>query len=913
MSSPLAENSPPIRLFPRVSSLCGYVHAAPLSGAPLILALPPFIHVGGTQTRYAANRGTRLSIKCWTSAFVLLSISDSTVREETFAGSDHVLITVAISDSELIIHYCPQQPSENATNVYVALGTHRQTGAAILPFAQHREGSTVFLPFMSDLILSAEVRSHKVTCFKRDWENWKWGDRKQTDDFDVAIEESALVFRIPRAILGASSSSVDFVIYAKDPASQGGWGWFWGCSHRNVQAGGGDKYIPHYHEIKLESKKGPLATRRSRYGSAQSRMRIYQLFVRLFGNTNANRKRNGTLIENGVGKFEDINETALASLAEMGFSHLWLTGVLQQATGTDYSAIGRPSDDPDLLKGIAGSPYAIKDYFDVCADYAHEPANRLIEFKALIDRIHARGLKVLIDFVPNHVARSYHSVVRPELDFGVNGRGGSGDDRSKFFDPQNNFFYLQLGNDGPPLRLPTWRDGQPLSPTCAIEGMHCDGLFDRELTHGKVTGNNAATWTPSLIDWYETVKLNYGFDFTDGAKVNREYPSAIAPDKPVPDTWAKMDRVLAYWQDFGIDGFRCDMAHMVPPEFWAWLISLARSRSAEVVFIAEAYDNDPTKAPGSDPVVSRLNWGIGNVKFDLLNAGFNAVYDDPTYKALKNIYDGPGWANDIDDSLGDPYIFDYSLRYAENHDEVRLAAASQWQSIGMRVGLPVAAILYGLSRGPIMVYNGQEVGERGLGAEGFGGDGLRTSIFDYGSMPELAKWVNHHRYDGGELSGEQIDLRSFYRQLVRLTNDPAFRDGEFSSLNRVNRDNPDYGRLPGEGASGHWLYGFLRYDVSSEQRFLVLVNLHSATALLNVRVMLPRSALEFLDLIECSRETTIKLTDQLSAVRPIELFSTVSDASGPGILVPEIPPLTPFYLMLTIGLYHWLGRGRCDI
>ena len=207
------------------------------------------------------------------------------------------------------------------------------------------------------------------------------------------------------------------------------------------------------------------------------RIRIYQLFVRLFGNANETRKPNGTLAENGVGRFEDINDVALDSLRAMGFTHIWLTGILQQATGTDYSKIGQPADDPDLLKGVAGSPYAIKDYFDVCPDYAGDPAKRLDEFKALVDRVHQHGMKALIDFVPNHVARSYNSDVKPDLNFGTKGNDGSGDDVSVFFSPRNNFFYLKPDSTGPPLRLPTVKDGGPSSPTCKVAGFKCDGAI----------------------------------------------------------------------------------------------------------------------------------------------------------------------------------------------------------------------------------------------------------------------------------------------------------------------------------------------------------------------------------------------------------------------------------------------------
>jgi len=412
-------------------------------------------------------------------------------REETIVGANGVSITLALSDLELTVRYGAPELSEKTINVFVAFGTHRDIGAAILPFAQGFEGSTVFLPFKCDLILSAAISPRQLACFARSWEHWKWSERRLTREFEVTRSASGLVFRIPRAMLGPAEE-VDFVAYAKDPAANNGWGWFYGCSDSSVTSGIGDKYLPHYHRLLLAGDRFPFALSRSRCQSDQSKLHIYQLFVRLFANTNERRKRNGTWSENGVGQFNDITHKAITSLRDMGFTHLWLTGVLRHATGTDYSSIGLLADDPDLLKGIAGSPYAIKDYFDVCPDYTTEPAQRLTEFKALIDRIHDQGLKALIDFIPNHVARSYRSSLQPDLDF------GAGDDRSQFFHPKNNFFYLQLGN--PPLSLPTWKDGAPLSPTCAIEGMRCDGRYEGELDHGKATGNNAATWTPGLND-----------------------------------------------------------------------------------------------------------------------------------------------------------------------------------------------------------------------------------------------------------------------------------------------------------------------------------------------------------------------------------------------------------------------------
>jgi glycosidase len=697
------------------------------------------------------------------------------------------------------------------------------------------------------------------------------------------------------------------VAYAKNPAANDGWGWFWGCSDRSVDGGIGDKYIPHYHELQLEGGGVSLRDR----SAAESRVRIYQLFVRLFGNTNETRKQNGTLAENGVGKFTDINDAALAALGTMGFTHVWLTGALQQATATDYSEFGQPADDTDLLKGLAGSPYAIKDYFDVCPDYAANPAERLAEFRQLLDQLHAHGLKAIIDLVPNHVARSYGSCIKPDCNFGACGCAGAGDDTTKFFYPHNNFFYLTPDGDGPPLRLPTFKDGVPLSPTCqavaaVYDGGHrpplqiCDGIFDGELTVGRVTGNNCVSWTPQLHDWYETVKLNYGFDFTDPSKTTREYPNAWSPEKPIPDTWRKADQVIEYWQSLGVDGFRCDMAHMVPPETWSWTIWQARQRRPDVFFMGEAYNDDPAKVPGSDPVVSQLNFGHGNVLFDLLNAGFDAVYDAPAYRALKRIYDGSGWANDIDREIADPFICHNSVRYAENHDEVRLAARHEWGGIGMNVGRPVSAILYALSRGPILLYNGQEVGEPAAGAEGFGGDDARTSIFDYWSMPELAKWVNDHQYDGARLSPEQKALREFYGRLINLAGEPAFRDGKFFPLNAANRDNPAFGRFPGEEASGHWLYAFLRYDVEAGQRFLVVANLHPTIAFQNVRVLLPAAALKFVDLNHQPPDAPLKFMERLGERGTGAVLNT-GDAPTSGVPVTEILPLSAFYFEFVDG------------
>jgi glycosidase len=590
---------------------------------------------------------------------------------------------------------------------------------------------------------------------------------------------------------------------------------------------------------------------------------IYQLLVRTFGNTCETRKVNGTLAENGCGRFADINDAALASLREMGFTHLWLTGVLEQASGTAYPA--RPADDPNILKGIAGSPYAIRDCFDVCPDYAMEPAERLDEFKALLRRCKEHGFKTIIDFVPNHVARSYRSDVRPELSF------GEGDDRAVFFARDNHFYYLQADHPGggPPLKLPT--AGRP----------GCDGRFMLEAGFGRVTGNNVISWEPSIHDWYETVKLNYGHDFTTGRDTSH-LPGADAAPGDVPKTWRTMDEILGYWQDMGVDGFRVDMAHMVPMEFWRWALKRCRARHSDVFFAAEAYDNDPSKLTH------------GHVLDELLNCGFDAVYDDPSYDVIEGIYDSGKWANDLDPLTFTGKRFHRSLRYAENHDEVRLASPHVWGGLGMQVGKPVSAILFSMGRGPVMLYHGQEVGEPALGEEGFGGDDSRTTIFDYWSMPEFTKWVNDGKFDGGRLSDAQKALREWYGKLIRATQCRAFTAGEFYGLNHANMGNPAFGRVRDETASGHWLYAFLRRDSKTGQAYLVVANFHGAETLRSVKVRIPNDARMF---VGRSGDAVWSFADRLDS----DWRGTASGDSleHGGLALPDMPPCSA--LLLEIG------------
>ena len=782
--------------------------------------------------------------------------------------------------------------------VFVALGRQGGEGSPLVPEGKDTEGSAVWLPFPADLLLAARSLPVGEEKTLRRWEKTHWGEREKAGAaFSVETEPAQLLLRIPAKLLGGDNR-INLAVYLKDLAADGGMGRLYGALDPVTVSGTGERTIRHYLAME-KGKSGTTFRRAGRTDPAAPKVRIYQMLPRLFGNTNETRKPNGSIAENGSGKFSDLDETALAELAAMGFTHIWVTGVLQQATATDYADLGEPADDPDLLKGVAGSPYAIRDYFDVSPDYADDPSKRREEFKALIERAHAQGMKVLVDFVPNHVARSYNSTVRPQLSFGAD------DDRSEFFDPQNNFYYLtgdaEVEGEGPPLRLPTVDgDGRATSSTVQVVGGG-DGLFDAEKEFGRVTGNNIVSWSPGQDTWYETVKLNYGHDFTEPGQDARQYPHASAPDLPVPDTWKKMDEIIAYWQETGVDGFRADMAHMVPPEFWRWLIERSRGRQPDVYWMAEAYDTDPARVPGGD--VSVVEVTEGEVMPELLNAGFDAVYDDITYDALKEIYDGSGTANDLDKVRPREFFFDNALRYAENHDEVRLAASSQWGGAGMQVGRPVTALLFGLSRGPVMLYHGQEVGEPGDGIEGFGRDDARTTIYDYWSMPEFAKWVNGGAFDGGRLSDEQKELRDFYRRLLAAIDQPAFRDGDFYPLNPDNLENPGYGRLD-RGISGHWLYSYLRHDPVSGQRMLVVVNLHPTETLRDVRIQFPRRAMRFLgwDTIAGSKTVPVIAQDRLGDVpgEVAEIMTSPAEMEQPGLRIKELQPLgAAYYELLT--------------
>ena len=513
---------------------------------------------------------------------------------------------------------------------------------------------------------------------------------------------------------------------------------------------------------------------------------IYQIFTRLYGNRNTTRKEGGTIEENGCGKLNDFTPSTLRKIREMGVSHIWYTGVIRHATQTDYSAYGIPCQHPAVVKGCAGSPYAITDYYDIDPDLATDVNKRMQEFEQLVERTHKAGMKVIIDFVPNHVARQYHSVCKPE---GVKDLGED-DNPQLGFDPQNNFYYCP---------------GQRFTP-----------YFD--LYHGqeqpyieepaKATGNDCFHNAPGMNDWYETVKLNYGVDY---------YGGRVGHFSPIPDTWSKMTDILLFWARKGIDGFRCDMAEMVPAEFWRWATDKVKFAYPDIVFVGEVYN--PAEY------------------HNYLNAGFDYLYDKVgMYDTIREIIRGnmptqaitSAWQQTDD-------IRDHMLYFLENHDEQRIA--SSFFAGDGRKGVPGLVVLALLQQNPLMIYVGQEYGERGMDKEGFSGHDGRTTIFDYWSIDTLT------RAAGRKLTKDEKALANIYNKVINIArSEKAVCEGVSFDLMYVNGDY-------------HRQYAFLRK--AGSEVLLVVVNFDELTTTMDVTI--PAHAFDYLKLKERKNVTAVDL------------------------------------------------------
>lgn len=524
---------------------------------------------------------------------------------------------------------------------------------------------------------------------------------------------------------------------------------------------------------------------------------IYQVFTRLFGNRNTARVPNGTLRVNGTGKMSDFDAERLRRIHDMGFTHVWYTGVIRHATATDYSKHGIPRQHPSVVKGVAGSPYAITDYYDIDPDLADDIDQRMNEFQQLVDRTHQAGMKVIIDFVPNHVAREYHSIMKPE---GVRDLGED-DDTGKHFSPINNFYYCP----GLPFVSPV----QPK-----------EGEEPYVENPAKCTGNDRFDNCPGRNDWYETVKLNYGIDYCDAG--GRSYHF-----EPVPNTWVKMTDILLYWASKDIDGFRCDMAEMVPPAFWAYATRIVKERYPRVVFIGEVYDT--------------------NLYRTYIQSGFDYLYDKVgMYDCLRDVICDRRPASSITyywQHVDD--IRPHMLYFLENHDEQRIASDFLCGN-GMKA-IPAIIVAALMGSNPFMVYSGQELGERGMDAEGFSGCDGRTTIFDYWCIDTIRRGY----FDRRHLTQDEMHLQLKYQQILHIANrEAAVREGEFFDLMYVNpqtwKFNPRHE------------FAFLRKF--EDEVLLVVVNFGADRV--NTSVNIPAHAFDFLGLPEKEVRAIDLLTGQ---------------------------------------------------
>jgi len=559
---------------------------------------------------------------------------------------------------------------------------------------------------------------------------------------------------------------------------------------------------------------------------------IYQVFTRLFGNTNTTNKPWGNIEENGVGKFSDFSPKALNEIKKLGVTHIWYTGVLHHDVIRDYTAYGISNDDPDVVKGRAGSPYAIKDYYSVDPDLAVDPAHRMEEFRALVERSHQAGLKVIIDIVPNHVARNYHSKGKPSgvKDFGED------DDKTVAYARNNNFYYLPGSSFRVPMleEKPLGGSPHPLS----------DGKFAE--VPAKWTGNGSRLEQPRADDWYETVKVNYGVrpdgtnDFETLSKDFEQKPTAdhfaFWQNKPVPDTWMKFRDICLFWLKFGVDGFRFDMAEMVPVEFWSYLNSTIKTTYPQTTLVAEVYN----------PSLFRSYIKFGKMDY---------LYDKVDfYDTLKRVMQGKAPADRlvrIQALSAD--IEHHMLHFLENHDEQRLASPAFAGNAAK--GKPAMVVSATISSSPTLLYFGQEVGEPGAENAGFGKP-TRTSIFDYVGVPNHQRWMNGGAFDGGKLSNEEKSLRNFYQKLLNFTITAPALMGKYVELQTYNRSN--------SANYSDRLFSFARW--SDKQKLLILASFDDVKER-NFELLIPSSLVKLWNL----KDGNYDLTDHLNPGKKFQL------------------------------------------
>ena len=564
---------------------------------------------------------------------------------------------------------------------------------------------------------------------------------------------------------------------------------------------------------------------------------VYQVFTRLFGNTNTTNKPWGTIEENGVGKFNDFTAKALKEIKDLGVTHIWFTGVPHHGVIRDYTTFGISNDDPDVVKGRAGSPYAVKDYYNVNPDLAENVKHRLEEFQDLIKRTHEAGLKVIIDIVPNHVARNYKSISKPEgiKDFGED------DDTSVIYHVNNNFYY----NPNEMFKVPVWKNGY--SPLGNEKHPLEDGEFPE--MPAKWTGNGSRLSQPDMNDWYETVKINYGIS-PEGKKDFDELPEGFEnenyekhfnfwKDKTVPNSWIKFRDIALYWLEMGVDGFRYDMAEMVPVEFWSFMNSSVKMKNADAFLLAEVYN----------PALYR----------DYIKKGkMDYLYDKvQLYDTIKSVMQGKGKTDYIPPILDDlKDIEHHMLHFLENHDEQRLASPEF--AGNAEKGKSAMVVSATSTTAPTMIYFGQEVGEDGSEETGFG-DPTRTSIFDYVGVPAHQRWVNNKQFDGGQLTNEEKDLRDFYKRLLNFTISSSALVGDYQDIHLYNREHT-------EGYSAKVL-SFVRW--SDDEKLIIVSNFDNKTPY-GFELKIPKHVIEPWKLAEKTYDVEDQLYNQFNTTLIVE-------------------------------------------
>ncbi|MEZ8579898.1 alpha-amylase family protein [Vibrio splendidus] len=581
---------------------------------------------------------------------------------------------------------------------------------------------------------------------------------------------------------------------------------------------------------------------------------IYQVFTRLFGNQNTQNTPWGTIEQNGVGKFSDFTNKALAEIRELGITHIWYTGVPHHAVINDYKHIGISDDHPSVVKGRAGSPYAVKDYYSVNPDLADNPAQRLQEFEALIKRSHDNGLKVIIDIVPNHIARNYKGLNNPEgvRDFGAQ------DDTTVEYHRNNNFYYIPNSVFEQPEIEPAFIPlGSEQHPNLASPFLE---------SPAKWTGNGSRLSKPNFDDWYETVKINYGVR-PNGSKDFPDLPDDYATRDhlahyqfwqhvDVPDSWIKFRDIALYWLDKGVDGFRYDMAEMVPVEFWSYLNSSIKVKNQDAFLMAEVYQ----------PHLYRDYIRLGKMDY---------LYDKvDLYDGLKAIMQGKASTAiipEIQHQMMD--IEHHMMHFLDNHDEQRIASP---EFVGNPyVAKPAMLVSTLLSSSPTMIYFGQEVGEPGAENAGFG-QPSRTSIFDYIGVPQHQKWMNGGKFDGGQLSYDEKQLRLFYQRVMTFALNHSSMTGEYQDLHKSNQLSDS-------------VYAFLRFN--NEELVIAAANF-SQSMTDNIELKIAAEVIQEQGITDGS----YPLKEHIEGVQQQTLYVE----NGVGYFSAELNPLAAFAWVLAI-------------